>query len=162
MVKTIQTIVVGTRYPNEDGSSRSEYIEKYVEDEKSLILTRDRLNQHDPNAIQVLVDTGGTSFGIIGFIPRKVAATLAPLMGAGKQVDAWVEFYEPGDEDELPEIEIEIRVYDDVKSMLKGRQERTQGHLTINNQEKSEFSKQLKVVLIAVIIFAIMVLIGRK
>ncbi len=48
-----------------------------------LHLRRDPGNPHDPNAIAV--DAGGGA-GQLGWVPREVAATVAPSMDAG---DAW-------------------------------------------------------------------------
>jgi hypothetical protein len=47
-------------------------------------LVRDRDNPHDPNAIKVAL------FGRfeMGYIPKEIASRLAPLMDAGKDLDA--------------------------------------------------------------------------
>jgi HIRAN domain-containing protein len=45
----------------------------------ALALRRDPGNEHDPNAVAVL--TGGGAQ--LGFVPREVAATLAPQLDAG-------------------------------------------------------------------------------
>jgi hypothetical protein len=52
-----------------------------VEPGAALRLRRDRENEHDPNAIAVEVDGGQ-----LGWVPRELAAELAPKLDAG---EAW-------------------------------------------------------------------------
>jgi hypothetical protein len=53
---------------------------------RPLRLRRDPGNEHDPNAIQVLVADGQQA----GWVPRELAAELAPLLDAGEQWSAVV------------------------------------------------------------------------
>jgi hypothetical protein len=48
-----------------------------------LELRRERHNPHDPNAIKVMV-----ADCFLGYIPKSLAAKLAPAMDAGKQYEA--------------------------------------------------------------------------
>jgi hypothetical protein len=51
-----------------------------------LSLRREPANEHDPNAIAVLAADGAQ----VGFVPREVAATLAPQIDAGRTWSAIV------------------------------------------------------------------------
>ena len=53
-----------------------------VEPGRSLELRRDLENAHDPNAIAVHAAEGGDQ---VGWVPRELAAELAPLMDAGRR-----------------------------------------------------------------------------
>jgi hypothetical protein len=53
---------------------------------RALELRRDPGNEHDPNAIQVLLDGGAQA----GWVPRELAAELAPRLDAGERWSAVV------------------------------------------------------------------------
>jgi hypothetical protein len=50
-----------------------------------MVLIRDPNNSHDPNAVEVHAPTAGRE-GMIAFIPKELAAKLAPTMDRG---DVW-------------------------------------------------------------------------
>jgi hypothetical protein len=60
-------------------SFRQEYIKTLTGDE-SLVLLRDAENPHDPNAVMVCVRADAFQVQI-GFIPKALAADLAPRLG---------------------------------------------------------------------------------
>jgi hypothetical protein len=53
---------------------------------RALRLRRDRENEHDANAIAVETDAGE----VLGFVPRELAAEIAPQMDAGEAYSALV------------------------------------------------------------------------
>lgn len=61
-----------------------------------IVLTRDPDNKYDPNAIQIHQPI----VGMIGHIPRDLAARLAPELDNGTAWEAWVEqiLITPGEE----------------------------------------------------------------
>ncbi len=56
-----------------------------VEPGRPLVLRRDAGNPHDPNAIAVHAADGGEQ---VGWVPRELAAELAPLLDEGRQLTA--------------------------------------------------------------------------
>lgn len=67
--------VVGTKFPNKDGSSRAPLLDMCVEG-MPVTLEREPDNEHDPNAVAVHLKAGQ-----IGYIPRNFAAKLAESEG---------------------------------------------------------------------------------
>ncbi len=55
---------------------------------RTLVLRRDPANEHDPNAIAVLTGAGGREQ--VGWVPREVAAQVAPELDAGTAWSALV------------------------------------------------------------------------
>lgn len=55
-----------------------------------LTLRRDPGNEHDPNAIAVEVEGGAAPDVQLGFVPRELAAELAPHLDAGEEWSAIV------------------------------------------------------------------------
>ena len=60
---------------------------QYVAPGRALALRRDPENEHDPNAIAVYPGEGGAQ---IGWVPRELAAELAPDLDAGRPWSAIV------------------------------------------------------------------------
>jgi hypothetical protein len=56
-----------------------------IEDSEGVgvVLRREPDNVHDRNAIAVYVPSGGTDF--VGYVPRRLAETLAPILDAGRE-----------------------------------------------------------------------------
>ncbi len=71
----IKTRLAGVTFGN-----RQHYIRNYCRMATSYFLEREPDNQFDPNAIKVLVSKYKAE---IGYIPKKRAAELAPLLDAG-------------------------------------------------------------------------------
>lgn len=106
-MRTIRTKAVGVTHRNDDGTSRQELIE-YLRPGETLELVRDRYNEHDSNAVEIL-DGGGIQ---LGFLRRALAAKIAPLMDDGIPVDAVVTEVTGGDYGENFGLNIELRIYD--------------------------------------------------
>lgn len=75
-MKTRTLKVVGTSFPNDDGSSRSDFICKIVReglrDECVVTLVDEPDNEYDPNAISVRVTVAGVESFKIGHVPAKM------------------------------------------------------------------------------------------
>lgn len=75
------TKVVGVTYLNEDGSSRRDIIAGLSSMDK-VRLEREPDNKYDPNAVRVCILVGD-KWQQIGYLPKDVAAELAPEFDAG-------------------------------------------------------------------------------
>lgn len=87
MSAPIKTRVAGVTFDNRDGSPRQMYVRLVKKDDR-LTLAREPLNDFDPNAIRVLWATPDGEDHQIGYVPRALAAVLAPLIDAGGIVTA--------------------------------------------------------------------------
>jgi hypothetical protein len=66
---------------------RREYISKYVLNNSKFVLTREPQNEYDENAILInLPVRNGKHFLDLGYMPRELAAEIAP------QIDSGIEF----------------------------------------------------------------------
>lgn len=63
----------------------------YEPEKLPAVIIRNPENEYDANACEVHVPALGRK-GMVGHVPRDLAARLAPLMDAGAQVRAWVDF----------------------------------------------------------------------
>jgi len=86
MVKQIETDVVGIPYPNDDGSSRLDILEKCRVGD-SLILNHAPVKQ-DKNAVKVTRQTGEQ----IGWLPREQAKKLAKPLDHGENISAEITY----------------------------------------------------------------------
>lgn len=86
---TIKTRVAGISFENRDGSSRQAFA-RQVRKGDPLVLTREPENPFDPNAIAVAwIDKEGVALQV-GYVPRALAAVLAPMVDAGAKLEASV------------------------------------------------------------------------
>lgn len=76
--ESLYTKVVGVTRKNKDGVSRQDILASCSVGDK-LVLMRDKFNEYDENAIEVLT----VNYQQLGYLNRKVAANLAPLMDSG-------------------------------------------------------------------------------
>jgi hypothetical protein len=53
-----------------------------------VTLERDAANEHDKNAVAVVATVEGKGSYVVGYLPRRLAAFVAPLLDAGKAVKA--------------------------------------------------------------------------
>jgi ADP-ribosylglycohydrolase len=65
-----------------------EHLERYPAGMVSVSLVRERENAFDKNAVAVVASVAGKGSYVVGYVPRMLAAFLAPLMDAGKGVQA--------------------------------------------------------------------------
>jgi HIRAN domain len=79
--------VMGTFVRDNKGRKfREERICKYIKFGSKLVLTREPDNPKDPNAIMVnLPVRGGAHMLELGYVPKELAAQIAPRMDAGEQ-----------------------------------------------------------------------------
>lgn len=71
---------IKTRVAGGTIGNRQHYIRNYCRLAQKFFLEREPDNPHDPNAIKVLVSKYKA---LIGYIPKKIASQLAPLMNSG-------------------------------------------------------------------------------
>jgi ADP-ribosylglycohydrolase len=64
------------------------HLERYPAGMVSVSLIRERENAFDKNAVAVVASVAGKGSYVVGYVPRMLAAFLAPLMDAGKGVQA--------------------------------------------------------------------------
>ena len=83
---TIETKVAGVTYGNRQKAL--EHLTKYDSGLISVNLERDSANEHDTNAVAVVVAVEGKGSYTVGYLPRMLAAAVAPLMDAQKAVGA--------------------------------------------------------------------------
>jgi hypothetical protein len=84
--ETVETNIAGVTYGNRQ--TALERLNKYDTQLISVNLTREAANEHDSNAIAVIVTVQGKGSYTVGYLPRRLAATIAPLLDAGKAVKA--------------------------------------------------------------------------
>ena len=68
-----------------------EFGDSYEPEPLAAVIIRNPENEYDANACEVHVPTLGRK-GMVGHVPKELAARLAPLMDGGAQVRGWVEF----------------------------------------------------------------------
>lgn len=90
--------VAGIVYQDESGELNRDRIKhlKYVRYGSKFLLEREPDNEHDPNAIAIKLPVRKGQVNLmIGYIPRKIAAQIAPLIDSG-EVDLKASFrYKP-------------------------------------------------------------------
>jgi hypothetical protein len=89
MVKLLprpETKVAGVTYGNRQLAL--EHLSMYAPEAVSIHLERERDNEHDRNAVAVYAAVAGRESFCVGYLPRTVAAFVAPLLDAGKAVGA--------------------------------------------------------------------------
>lgn len=63
-----------------------EHLARYAPEQISIRLERERDNEFDRNAVAVIATVQGKGSYCMGYLPRALAAFVAPLMDAGKAV----------------------------------------------------------------------------
>ena len=63
-----------------------EHLARYQAEQISITLVRDRGNTHDANAVAVIATVAGKGSYTMGYLPRALAAFIAPLLDAGKTI----------------------------------------------------------------------------
>ena len=85
----LETRIAGVTFDNTDGTSRQALIRLLRVDEQ-LGLVREPHNPFDHNAIALFAAEGKAQGKQLGFVPRSLAAVLAPLMDEGLQLHATI------------------------------------------------------------------------
>ena len=84
--ETVETRVSGVTFGKRQQALAN--LTKYDTDRISVNLERETANEYDRNAIAVVVSVQGKGSYTVGYLPRMLAATVAPLIDAGKAVRA--------------------------------------------------------------------------
>jgi len=82
----LETKVAGVTYGNRQRAI--EHLTMYAPEAVSIRLEREPGNEHDRNAVAVYAAVEGKGAYHMGYLPRSLAAFIAPLMDAGKAVNA--------------------------------------------------------------------------
>ena len=82
----LETKVMGVTYGNRQKAI--ERLTRYAPEAISIRLERERDNTHDRNAVAVWAAVEGKGSYHMGYLPRALAAFIAPLLDAGKAVGA--------------------------------------------------------------------------
>jgi len=82
----LETKVAGVTYGNRQQAL--EHLTRYAPEAVSIRLEREQGNEHDRNAVAVWAAVEGKGSYHMGYLPRTLAAFVAPLMDAGKAVGA--------------------------------------------------------------------------
>lgn len=80
----VETTVSGVTYGKRQ--TAIEHLTYYKPEQIRIILKRDKQNQYDHNAIAVIAAVESKGAYCVGYLPKALAAFLAPLMDAGKAV----------------------------------------------------------------------------
>ena len=80
----VETKVAGVTFGNRQKAI--EHLSRYSSESISISLVRERDNQYDRNAVAVYAAVEGKGRYCMGHLPRALAAFIAPLMDAGKNV----------------------------------------------------------------------------
>jgi hypothetical protein len=83
---TVETKVTGVTFGNRQ--TAIEHLTRYEANDISVSLTRETANEYDANAIAVIITVKNRGSYTIGYLPRTLAATITPLIDAGKAVRA--------------------------------------------------------------------------
>jgi len=86
LLPRLETKVAGVTYGNRQLAL--EHLTMYAPEAVSIRLERERDNEHDRNAVAVYAAVEGKGSYHMGYLPRTVAAFVAPLLDAGKSVGA--------------------------------------------------------------------------
>jgi len=82
----LETKVAGVTYGNRQQAL--EHLTRYAPEAVSIRLEREQGNEHDRNAVAVWAAVEGKGAYHMGYLPRSLAAFVAPLLDAGKAVRA--------------------------------------------------------------------------
>ena len=88
---TVKAETVETKVAGVTAGRRQEALERltrYETNRISVSLSRESDNNYDSNAVAVIVSVEGKGSYTMGYLPRMLAATIAPLIDAGKAVKA--------------------------------------------------------------------------
>jgi len=85
----VETKVAGVTFGNRQKAI--EHLSRYNPQEIRISLRRERENAYDVNAIAVYASVEGKGAYQMGYLPKALAAFIAPLMDTGKQVSALVQ-----------------------------------------------------------------------
>jgi ADP-ribosylglycohydrolase len=86
LLPRLETKVAGVTYGNRQQAL--EHLTRYSPEAVSIRLEREADNTHDRNAIAVYAVVEGKGAYCVGYLPRALAAFIAPLLDAGKAVGA--------------------------------------------------------------------------
>jgi ADP-ribosylglycohydrolase len=82
----VETKVAGVTYGKRQKAI--EHLSRYKPEEISITLHREQGNSHDANAVAVVASVAGKGSYTMGYLPRALAAFVAPLLDAGKAISS--------------------------------------------------------------------------
>lgn len=82
----VETKVTGVTYGKRQKAI--EHLSQYDADHITINLNRERNNERDANAVAVYATVEGKGTYCMGYLPKALAAFVAPLLDAGKQVNS--------------------------------------------------------------------------
>jgi ADP-ribosylglycohydrolase len=80
----VETKVSGTTFGKRQKAIA--HLSRYAPERISISLVREAGNEHDKNAVAVYAQVEGKGSYCMGYLPKSLAAFIAPLMDAGKGV----------------------------------------------------------------------------
>jgi len=80
----VETKVAGVTYGKRQKAI--EHLTRYQPEQISIRLVRKQNNEHDVNAVAVVATVAGKGSYVMGHLPRALAAFIAPLLDAGKEI----------------------------------------------------------------------------
>lgn len=83
----IETNVAGVTFGNRQRAL--EHLRRYPNEEITLTLLREPYNPYDANAIAVIASVEGKGGYQIGYVPKHLAKLIAPIMDAGRTIEAF-------------------------------------------------------------------------
>ena len=86
LLPRLETKVAGVTYGNRQLAL--EHLTMYAPESITIHLEREADNEHDRNAVAVYATVEGKGSFCVGYLPRTLAAFVAPLLDAGKAVGA--------------------------------------------------------------------------
>lgn len=95
-LRTIRTKAAGVTYGIRQGLLAR--LRRYSAADVNISLVHERTNANDSNAVMVIAGVRGKGAAQIGYLPRKLAAAVAPLLDKGKAVKAHFEAVTGGHE----------------------------------------------------------------
>ena len=98
-IRTFDISVAGTQYGN-----RSSDVQQYCIEGNDVELIREPGNPYDPNAVLVAL----SAEVVFGYVPRRQAVDLAPLLDSGARYLAWVRKLYTGPTRDIPVVYVQI------------------------------------------------------
>lgn len=83
-LKSLRVPVVGTTFGNRQKAIH--HLERYPHENIAIELHREYTNKYDSNAVSVVANVKSKGSYVMGYLSKKLAALIAPLLDTGKAV----------------------------------------------------------------------------
>jgi len=110
MPEIIKTKIRGVKANNDDGTSRQEIIDQFIEIGDSLLLEPELNNIYDKNAVAVFVDRDNNQKFKIGYLGSDLAARIAPQF-ANKKIITCEVLDKTGENNEIFGVNCQIEIW---------------------------------------------------